>query len=243
MKRWKGSVRGALVAALAVGLAWTGVPEAAAQEPGAQDTRPGVAVFPLDDGGSYGPDREDLAALGVGLQQMLLTELSQSQDLRIVERSTIREILEEQDLAVEGRVDPGTAARVGQIVGARYIITGSFIDFSGDFRLDLRIIDGETSEILRAESVRDDRSELYGLLVQAAERIMEGMALPPLPTEQREAREAREIPSEAITLYSRAQVLEDVGETDEAMALYQRILSDFPQMTEVEEALAQIQGS
>src|SRR5690606_22408654 len=35
------------------------------------DTRPGIAVFPFTNGGSFGPGSEDLAPLEVGIQQML----------------------------------------------------------------------------------------------------------------------------------------------------------------------------
>ena len=42
------------------------------------DSRPGVAVFPFANGGSIGPNREDLAALEIGIQHMLLTELAQT---------------------------------------------------------------------------------------------------------------------------------------------------------------------
>jgi len=217
-------------------------PATAQEEPSAQDSRPGVAVFQFANGGSYGPERQDFSDLGVGLQQMLLTELSQSSDLRIVERATLQQILDEQDLAVEGRVDASTAARVGRLVGARYAITGVFTDVWGDFRMDARIVDGETGEVLGSERVRGEREELYGLLVELASRVIEGVDLPPLPTAQREERESREIPAEAITLYSRAQVLQDLGETEGARELYQRIVSDFPDMVEAEEALEQLSG-
>ena len=75
------------------------------------DSRPGLAVFPFTNGGSFGPDKEDLAALEVGIQQMLLTELAQNANLRVVERSQLRAILDEQGLVTAGRVDPNTAAR------------------------------------------------------------------------------------------------------------------------------------
>ncbi|MFW6175641.1 MAG: tetratricopeptide repeat protein [Acidobacteriota bacterium] len=45
-----------------------------------------------------------------------------------------------------------------------------------------------------------------------------------------------------MTLYSRAQVLEDLGEVEGARELYQRIVSDFPEMVEAEQALEQLSG-
>ena len=42
----------------------------------AGDTRPGIAVFPFTNGGSYGQDKENFDALEVGIAGMLISELS-----------------------------------------------------------------------------------------------------------------------------------------------------------------------
>ncbi len=204
------------------------------------DDRPAIAVFPFANGGSYGQDAENFEALEIGVQQMLLTELAQNSSLRIVERSLIRDILAEQDLVTSGRVDPQTAASVGRLVGARYIVTGQFTDLYGDFRMDGRIINVETGEIIRTEQVRAQRERLYDLLVDLAGRMTAGVNLPPLPANVRAARLDREIPAEAVTLYSRAQVYQDAGRTDRAIELYRSIADQFPEMTEAREALRQL---
>lgn len=220
---------------LALALLWPLV--AAAQTP---DRRPGIAVFPFTDGGSYGPNKEDLSPLEVGLQQMLLTELAQNTNLRVVERSTLKRILNEQDLAASGRVDANTAAKVGKLVGARYAVTGVFVDLFGKFRLDGRIVDVQTGEILKTAEETDKAENLYAMLVKLSGDITKDVNLPPLPEAERKARESRAIPPEAITLYSRAQVYQDGGQKDKAVELYRRIVQKFPQMTEAKEALQQL---
>jgi TolB-like protein len=224
--------------ALAAALTLIALP-AVAQTP---DTRPGIAVFPFTNGGSYGAAKEDLDALQIGVQELLLTELAANSNLRIVERSRIRQIIDEQNLGDAGRVDAQTAARIGKVVGARYVVTGVFIDLNGDFRMDGRVIDVETSEILKTEQVRDRRANLYDMLVELATKITAGVNLPPLPSAERESRKEREIPPEAITLFSRAQVYADGGHKDRAIELSERIAKQFPQMVQASEALKQIRG-
>jgi len=217
----------------------------AAQKPDSTppDRRPGIAVFPFANGGSFGASKEDLAPLEIGIQQMLLTELAQNDSLRVVDRSALKEILEEQNLATAGRVDAATAARVGKLVGARYAVTGVFVDLNGRFRLDGRVVDVETGEILKTQSVNAKRDDLYTLLVQLAGKITSGVKLPPLPAQVREARQSRAIPAEAVTLYSRAQVYQDAGRTDKAIELYRMIAEKFPQMTEARQALVQLNAA
>jgi curli biogenesis system outer membrane secretion channel CsgG len=207
------------------------------------DDRPGLAVFPFTNGGSYGPNHEDLQSLEVGMQQMLLTELAQNPALRIVERSSLKALLDEQNLVGAGRVDPATAAQIGKLVGARYVVTGSFVDLYGNFRLDGRVVDVQTGEVLKTAQVQDKTAKMYDLIVGLGEKITDGLKLPPLPVAARQAREARAIPPEAITLYSRAQVYQDGGQKDRAIELYRRIAKDFPQMTEAREALQQLTQS
>lgn len=214
-----------------------------AQEPH-EDLRPGVAVFPFQDGGWQRMTADDRAALAVGLQQLLLNELATNQNLRIVERGILREILEEQDLAVDGRVDPATAARVGRIVGARFVVLPTFSDLAGTRpTLVGSIVSVETSEVLRAEEVDGHPDDLYAMVVDLAADVTEGLDLPLLPSDEQEARRSREIPTEALQLYSRAQIFQDLGRVERAIKLYQRISEEFPAMTEAEEALRQLEGA
>lgn len=232
--RWKS----ALAIALAAGIVAPGTGLA-------QDTRPGIAVITFDDGGSYGQEAEDFAALQVGLQQMLITEFAFNGALRVVDRGRINELLSEQDLGASGRVDANTAARIGQIVGAKFTVMGGFVDFYGDMRIDARIVDTETSEIVRVERVRDDREKMFTMVVDLADGITKGLNLPPLSGAQLEERQQRSerIDQEAVRLYTRALLYADRGNTERAIELFNQVTRDFPEYTEAHEALRQIQGS
>lgn len=206
-----------------------------------QDSRPGIAVWAFENGGSYGQDAEVFDALQVGMQQMLMTELAQNSALRVVDRAEINALMQEQDLGASGRVDANTAARVGKLVGARYMVLGGFIDFYGDFRIDARIVNVETGEIVNTARVRDKREELYKLVIDLATDVTEGVNLPALPSQVREARENRDLPAEALTLYSRALFFQDRGMNDRAIQLFRRVQSEFPDMVEeTSEALKQL---
>jgi curli biogenesis system outer membrane secretion channel CsgG len=222
-------------------------PAASAAAPTARvpaQARPGIAVFPFTNGGAFGRNREDLAALEVGIQQMLLTELQQNPALRIVERSLIRHLLDEQNLGTAGRVDAATAAQVGRLVGARYAITGVFMDLNGNFRLDGRIVNVETGEVVRAVRIENQRREnLYRLLVDLAQQIMAGVELPPLAAATQQARRERNIPDEATALYSRALFNVENGRKAQAIELYRQIVARFPDLTEAREELRQLEAT
>ncbi len=212
----------------------------------AQDARPGVAVLPFANGGSYGQDREDFEALEVGLQQMLMTELAVDDQLRIIERSQLRQLIEEQDLGASGRVDANTAARLGRLVGARYMILGGFTDLYGDFRIDARVVNVETGEIVKTERVRNKREQIYDLVVDLAGQVRDGLDLPPLSRQamqQREQRQEREVPQEAVRLYVKGLLYQDRGDSERAAELFRRAVNEYPDYTEATEALRQVSSS
>lgn len=186
--RW----RTTLALALAVGLMAPPVAQA-------QDTRPGIGVWIFENGGSYGQDAEDFEALRVGLQQILMTELARNPAIRVVERSQLNALIAEQDLAAAGRVDVNTAAQVGRIIGAKFMVLGGFVDWFGDFRLDARIVDCETTEIVKAIGLQEPREELYQLIVALTSRLTSDVNLPALEIEEELQEQAREIPVEALT--------------------------------------------
>lgn len=209
----------------------------------AQDARPGIAVIQFENGGSYGKDKEDFDALRRGLPATLITELSRNPAVRLVDRETTQRLLDEQGLAVAERVDAATAAKVGKLVGARYMVTGSFIDLYGDFRIDVRLIDVETGEILkvvRSDPKLHDRKDMSLMIQSVADRLMTGTKLPPLPvgTAQRSP-----VPTEALALFSRALLYHDRGDKAKAIDYYQKALDVFPNYTEASEGLRKARGS
>jgi TolB-like protein len=205
-----------------------------------QDSRPGIAVLPFENGGSYGQDKENFDALQVGLQQMLITEFAQNGQLRIVERGRIKDLLAEQELGAGGRVDPNTAAKIGKLVGAKYVVLGGFIDFYGDFRIDTRIVNVETSELVKTVKEQDKREKLYGLVVTLAGDVTKGVNLPALPRQAMEQRESRQVPTEALQLYSRALLYADRGDAQRAADLFNQAIKVFPEYTEAQEGLRQL---
>ncbi len=80
------------------------------------------------------------------------------------------------------------------------------------------------------------------MVVDLAGRVTAGVDLPQLPARVQEERRERPIPQEALRLYSRAQVMQDLGNTQQAIELYRQIADKFPAMTEASEALRQLQG-
>lgn len=115
--------------------------------------------------------------LGPAARNQIDTAFSENEDLRekftVVERQALELVMKEQGLSAAGALDPQTAAKVGKLLGVKYIITGGIDKFAinttrggigrlgvggqlvqADATINLRFIDTTTAE--RVVSVSAD---------------------------------------------------------------------------------------
>jgi len=143
------------------------------------DTRPVVVVFTFTNS-SIGPAKGDFDGIATGIQDLLITDLASNTKIRLVDRSRISEILQEQSMVRGGQIDPQTAVKVGKILGAQYAITGGFMaDKSGAAVLTGRTIDIETTQIANPQKITGKSEDVLGLIAQLSSKIGSDMSLAP----------------------------------------------------------------
>ncbi|HYD51821.1 MAG TPA: CsgG/HfaB family protein [Gemmatimonadaceae bacterium] len=141
------------------------------------DSRPVVAILPFDNT-SFGKDRAEFDGIGKGIADMIGTELASNPRLRVVDREQLQRVLEEQNLTRSGAVDAQTAARLGRIVGAQYMIKGSFTrDLRGRVLLTTTTIDVETTVLSNPNRVESDGEDILGTIAQLATRLSGNLKL------------------------------------------------------------------
>jgi len=123
-------VSGAVAAAALLALS---VPASAQQ----RSSRPLVAVMDFDYGTvhDYWWGEYDI---GKGMADQVMDELVNEGSFRVVERKKLDTVLAEQDFARSDRADPSAAklAKMGKVLGVRYIIAGSITKFYGGEKRD-----------------------------------------------------------------------------------------------------------
>jgi TolB-like protein len=110
------------------------------------DGRPTVAVLYFD----YSGKDDQMAVLKKGLAQMLISDLAGLDSIRLVERERLEAVLAELKLAQTAKIDPQTAARVGKLLGARYLVLGGYFDLMGTLRADARVVEVETGKVIES---------------------------------------------------------------------------------------------
>jgi len=99
--------------------------------------RPTVAVMDFDYGTvctGYSGCWWGAYDIGKGMADQVVDELVNDGAFRVIERKKLDTVLAEQDFANSDRADPSAAkmAKVGKVLGVRYIISGSITKFGGE---------------------------------------------------------------------------------------------------------------
>jgi TolB-like protein len=201
-----------------------------------------IAILPFDDRGSYGQDKEVFRALEVGIPATLGAELGRHPRVRVIERARVDAALKAEQLGPNARVDAATAARVGTQAGAQYAVTGNFADFYGKFRIDARVVDVGTGQILKVVSNSapelQDRAELSRIMQDLAGKILNAAGLQPSAGSR--SPQSRAVPAEAVTQYSLGLLYEEEGNRAKAAEHYQRALTAFPSYPEARDGMQRL---
>ncbi len=158
-----------LAGLVALGFVLSASAPAMAQAAAAKAKRPQIAIMDFDYGtvdnwwGQYD--------IGKGMADQVVDALVNDGSFRVIERKKLDTVLAEQDFARSDRADPsaGKLAKVGKVLGVKYIMAGSITKFATEARggavrvkgiglggkktksevnLTCRIIDATTGEIL-----------------------------------------------------------------------------------------------
>ncbi len=136
--------------------------------------RMSVAVLPFE---NKGASRD----LGNIVFDKMITALFNEDRFKVVERSQLESVLEEQKLGASGLLDASTAAELGRGLGVDAIILGSVAAApNGAISLDARAIDTETAMIIVAHdaySAHSDAQSVKNTVAYLAKKFVSSLPL------------------------------------------------------------------
>ncbi len=116
--------------------------------------------------------------MGKIVAEWLITALVKEGRFDVIERRLLEKVLAEQKMHASGLVDESSATRLGKVLGAKIVITGSVMQFQNVMEVNARIIEVESSSIVAAENVKStSAAKLEDLVVQMADKIIRDFPL------------------------------------------------------------------
>lgn len=192
---------------------------------GAQDARPTVAVIQFNNSSLV--NHAEYEPLSRGMADLFGTTLRGNSSIRVVERDALEAVLREQNLATQGRIDDETAARIGRVLGARYLIKGTFfVEPRGRVRITAQAVNSTTGEIEHSDAANGTTEDLLAVIDQLAEKFSGGLKLGPLNLPRRGGEGSGTGRWTALLTYSRALDADARGNVRNAVALYNEFLNN-----------------
>jgi len=85
-----------------------------------------VCVMDLEDKSNHSHTWQNV---GTGIAEMMVTSLAGTKKYTLIEREKLQQVIDEQKLGASGAVTAQTAAKIGRLLGAQYIVTGAVTEF------------------------------------------------------------------------------------------------------------------
>ena len=146
---------------------------------------PQFAVVPFQDSNSH------ITATGLEtvLQDLLIARLSRATAVAVLDRDKIDLVLKEHQLSISGLVDAAIAAKTGKLIGANFMVLGSFTLVDDKLHVHVRVVNVDTAAIVAAREVAVSPRELIETGDQLGALLLEDLHLKAdktaaLPTDQ-----------------------------------------------------------
>jgi TolB-like protein len=172
-----------------------------------------VAVFPF----AYQGADPQFRPLGRALAEMLVTDLSQTERLRVLERTRIQLLVEEMDLGDSGLADSLTTARSGRLLGAERIVQGQINVNETLLRLQAAIVGSSTGQLAGQPLVEEDAlQQLFEMQKRLAFNLYESLGIQLTPAERERISQIPTQNLQALLAYGQCLEAEDAGQFAEA---------------------------
>lgn len=206
----------------------------------AEAAAPTVAILYFD----YQGKNEEMQMLKKGLAQMLISDLSGSDKYTIVERDRLQEIIDELKLGQSKTIDKKTAAKIGKLLGARYMVLGGYFDVMGMLRVDARVVEVETGKIVKSvgtngapDTFIDLEQKLSGELATILDTQLEVTKSTP---RKKQTRRPKKLPMKDALTYGKALDAKDRGDKEAAKAHLKEVVKAQPDFSLAQLDLTQL---
>jgi TolB-like protein len=190
----------------------------------AQAAAPAMVVAVLYFDNNTGDRAYDV--LQKGLADMLVTDLAGVPTLQVVEREKLEKIIGELDLQRSSYFDPKTAQKLGQVIGARYAVTGAFSAIEPKMRIDIRLIDVASAAVVMADKVVGKKDAFFELESQLVAKFVRGLDVRTKVGAESGVRDVA-----ALLAYSQGVDLADKGDLEQASQKLGTLVRSAPRFT------------
>lgn len=191
-----------------------------------------IAIAYFDNAGD-----PSLDALKKGLADMLISDFAGVPSVRLVERERLAAVLDELRLK---RVDPKSALKVGKVLAAHFILTGTYQVAGGKMRIDARVIEVATGAVAATTRVESAKEDFFAMEKDLVEALVKAISLPLTVAERDRLRQSQTESFSAFEQFSKALDAMDLRQPDRARALFEQAIAADPAFQRAHDEFARL---
>jgi tetratricopeptide (TPR) repeat protein len=188
-----------------------------------------LAVFPLN---YYGSDSK-YEPLSRGFSEMISIDLAKVKKLTVLERIRLKAVMDELEFSKSSQVDQSSAPRMGKILSARLLYSGSF-DVTDEDNLKMEVNSWDINKNESGEWL-NKTGKVEDLFLLEKEIVFDIINQIGIELTQDEKEQIERIPTNNINAfleYSKGLEMQDNGQFDEAAVFFSNAIGIDPNFTE-----------
>ncbi len=169
----------------------------------------------------------ELESMRKGLADLLTTDLVAWEGVQVVERTRLEDVLKELNFQQTRYVDKATAAKLGKVLNATYLIYGSLLKSGSRLIVQARLVRSADGAVVIAIKEEDERDKIFDLEQRLANQLVTQIDAK-LSANAQARRKARVPDLATVIAYGKALDLADQGKVEEAQAAMRAVVSKAP---------------
>ncbi len=125
-----------------------------------------LIILPLD----YAGGDKDLAALGQGMSDLLMSSLGAYKGIAVIERENLHKVIKELGATAAG-FGINKAPELGRLLQANRLVKGSFLINGNEFHVNIGVYDVQTTQLVASVEESGPLGEVAKVAERASERI------------------------------------------------------------------------
>ncbi len=163
-----------------------------------------------------------------GLADMLITDLVNCSNLRVVERDRLNAVIDELKLGQSKLVDKTSAVKMGKLLSAQFVLTGGMIVSKDTLRIDARVINVESGSAVSAQRVDGPLADFFAVEKDLVDALLKDLLIKVLPEERSKLRRNQTQSYQAFNNYSQGLDAKDQGRDAAAAKLFEKAFEADP---------------
>lgn len=189
----------------------------------ASDTDPVVSVLYFDNLSQSA----DLEVMRKGFADLLITDLVAWDGVQVVERGRLEDVIKEVEFQQSKYVDQASAQKIGKLLGAKYVVTGSMQLRGKQLEVVAKVLALPEGLIVVTARESAPEDQIFDLEQRLVNQLVAGIDAKLKPDAI--ARRRVKVPNlETLVAYSKAIDLSDQGKLEEAQAAMRALVSKAP---------------